>query len=232
MQDIELVRSRNLVRQTRLRTSSDLVGDSQRRSAAHNLKLIHESHEAMDATMQHMLDERSHRCHFAVNVEHRAVRTALFRSRLISKRGWVWLDLRGNVSRDPVRLGLESLVRPFDMENGQLVPDFLLIYEGQHKQKFNNAHGEILNGFLMSAPGLSIWETVIEHICGMIESYPERWKDNAVDTESRSVVDRTRRYYTADCEMSGREGVRCLGPLAPKHFLYFQGNARQAKYAK
>jgi hypothetical protein len=27
---------------------------------------------------------------------------------------------------------------------------------------------------------LSIWQQVIDHICGMIESYPQRWKECAV----------------------------------------------------
>jgi hypothetical protein len=67
-----------------------------------------------------------------------------------------------------------------NVANGDCVPEFLLIYGGQHKAKFNNEYGEILNGFLMSAPGLSIWQQVIDHICGMIESYPQRWKECAV----------------------------------------------------
>jgi hypothetical protein len=200
--------------ETHLGTIKDLVSDLQRRSAAHGWKRIYWSHAAMDATMPGVSDERLQRCYFAINVEYRVARTDLFRFWLMWKRGGVWLDLRGNVSDDPSGLGLEALVRPFNIENGHLVPDFLLIYEGQHKQKFDNVYGEILNGFLMSAPGLSIWQAVIDRICGMIESYPQRWKDCAAVTQSHSVVDRTRHYYTADCEMSGREGVLCLGPLA------------------
>ena len=192
----------------------DYVSDLQRRSAAHGWKLNYWSHEAMDATMQGVSDERLRRCFFAINVEYRAARADLFRFWLMLQRGGVWLDLRGNVSDDPGGFGLESLVRPFNIENGHLGPDFLLIYGGQHKQKFDNVYGEILNGFLMSAPGLSIWQAVIDRICGMIESYPQRWKDSAAVTQSHAVVDRSRQHYTADCEMAGREGVLCLGPLA------------------
>ena len=192
----------------------DLVSDLQRRSAKHGWKLIYWSHEAMDATMQGVSDERLRCCYFAINVEYRAARTDLFRFWLMFTRGGVWLDLRGNVSDDPLGLGLESLVRNLNVANGYCVPEFLLIYGGQHKAKFNNEYGEILNGFLMSAPGLSIWQQVIDHICGMIESYPQRWKECAVVNQSHSVVDCTRQHYTADFVMSGREGVLCLGPLA------------------
>jgi hypothetical protein len=158
----------------------DLVSDLQRRSAKHGWKLIYWSHEAMDATMQGVSDERLRCCYFAINVEYRAARTDLFRFWLMFTRGGVWLDLRGNVTDDPLGLGLESLVRNLNVANGYCVPEFLLIYGGQHKAKFNNEYGEILNGFLMSAPGLSIWQQVIDHICGMIESYPQRWKECAV----------------------------------------------------
>ena len=200
--------------ETHLGMIKDLVSDLQRRRAAHGWKLIYWSHEAMDATMQGVSDERLRRCYFAINVEYRVARTDLFRFWLMSNRGGLWLDLRGNVSDDPSRLGLEALVGSFNIEDGDLVPDFLLIYGGQHKENFDNVYGEILNGFLMSAPGLPIWQAVIDHICGMIESYPQRWKDCAAVTRSHVVVDSTRHHYTADCEMSGRQGVLCLGPLA------------------
>ena len=200
--------------ETQLGPIKNLVSDLHQRSMAHGWKLTYWSHEAMDATMKGVPEYRLQSCYFAIDPEYRAARTDLFRFWLMWRRGGVWLDLRGNVSDDPSGFGLESLVRPFDLENDALVPDFLLIYGGQHKEKFNNAYGEIINGFLMSVPGMAIWERVIWHICSMIESYPERWKANAVGTQSREVVDRSRSLYSADCDMTGREGVLCLGPLA------------------
>ena len=192
----------------------DVVSDLHKRSAAHGWNLIYWSHEAMDATMDVLVDDRLRRCYFAINPEYRAARTDLFRLWLMFTRGGVWLDLRGNVSDDSSGLGLEALVKHFNLANGEVVPDFLLIYDGQHKEKFHNSYGEILNGFLMSAPGLPIWQQVIHYVCNLIESYPQRWKDSAAVNQIHSVVDRTRQHYTADYVLSGREGVLCQGPLA------------------
>jgi hypothetical protein len=192
----------------------NVVSDLHKRSAPHGWNLIYWSHEAMDATMKGVADYRLRCCYFAINPEYRAARSDLFRFWLMFSRGGVWLDLRGNVSEDPSGLGLEALVKHLNLANGRLVPDFFLIYGGQHKEKFHNEYGEILNGFLMSAPGLPIWKQVIDYICGLIESYPQRWKDSAVVNQVHAVVDSTRQHYTADCVLSGREGVLCLGPLA------------------
>ena len=97
---------------------------------------------------------------------------------------------------------------------------FLLCYGGQHKDKFGGQHGEIINGFMMSAPGLAAWKGVWRHTAEMVRTYPERWRRSRKLGGSADVVDESLKYFTAPVVMTGREGVLCLGPLCMTKVMY------------
>ena len=88
------------------------------------------------------------------------------------------------------------------------------MHGGQHREKFGNEYGEIINGFLMSAPGKDLWVEVLTLICDMLETYPQRWREAVGSDGTQCALDKSHRYYTADVSLVGREGVLCLGPLA------------------
>ena len=67
----------------------NFVSDLHKRSAKHGWNLIYWSHEAMDATMEGVADDRLRCCYFAINPEYRAARTDLFRFWLMFSRGGV-----------------------------------------------------------------------------------------------------------------------------------------------
>ena len=92
---------------------------------------------------------------------------------MLYKHGGVWLDLRGTPASDPQGMGLEAMVHHF--KKG--IPPLLFCGGGQHREKFGGEYGEIINGFMLSAPGLEVWQLVWSLAADMIESYPERWSN-------------------------------------------------------
>ena len=75
-----------------------------------------------------------------------------------------------------------------------------------------------MNGFLMSIPSHEIWPKVWQLVIQMIVSYPSRWRESA--STHLKGKDVSKRYYPTNCDLVGREGVLCLGPLAMSQVVY------------
>ena len=118
--------------------------------------------------------------------------------------------------RDDQGLGLDAVTQHF---NGS-PPPLVFCYGGQHKEKFNGEHGEMINGFMMSAPGVSVWKSVWKHTAEMVRTYPERWRSCRKPGQSEEVVDDSLAHFTVPTGMTGREGVLCLGPLSMTKVMY------------
>jgi hypothetical protein len=183
------------------------------RSKQHGWQLYYWSHEAMDVFMNKCEIDELRRAYFNIRSEYRAAKADLFRIYVLFIYGGIWLDLRGFPRNDPDHLGLETIPRMF--KHGP--PPLLFSYAGLHKKKFNNEFGEIRNGFLMSSVCHPIWTLVWKRVVTMIKNYPLRWRAAAA---SCHVRDTSRTYYSADCDMTGREAVLCQGPLAMTAIVY------------
>ena len=188
----------------------------QTKSAPYGWSLCYWSHEAMDAEMRDCGDDALQEAYFAINPAYKAARSDLFRPWVLHKHGGMWLDLRGAPACDDKGVGLEGVTQHF---NG-LPPPILLCYGGQHKEKFNGEHGEMINGFMMSAPGVSVWKSVWKHTAEMVRTYPERWRSCRKPGQSEEVVDDSLAHFTVPTGMTGREGVLCLGPLSMTKVMY------------
>ena len=200
----------------------DHVQALQEKSAAHGWSLCYWSHEAMDAEMIGCPDAALRKAYFSIDPAYMVARSDLFRPWVLYTYGGMWLDLRGAPAMDEEGVGLEAVPRHF---NG-VPPPLLFCYGGQHKEKFGGLYGEIINGFMMSAPGLAIWRDVWNRVVDMIRSYPERWRRCA--KLGQQTVDDTLTYFDVPVAMTGREGVLCMGPLAMTKVVYNYLQARNA----
>ena len=204
------------------------------KSQKHGWRLVYWSHEAMDTTMNSCSVMILRDAYFKINAEYRAARADLFRLYVLFLHGGVWLDLRGTPRDDPENIGLETIPRFFQNKP----PPLLFQNGGQHKHLFNNECGEIMNGFIMSIPSHPIFPTVCLLMIKMIDDYPRRWQIGVSMRQllssggtSAGVRDHSKKHYTEDCDMFGREGVLCLGALAMSKGIhnFFTDNSALAK---
>ena len=128
----------------------ELITALQTKSEPYGWSLCYWSHEAMDEEMRKCGDNGLREAYFAIDPAYKAARSDLFRPYVLYKHGGMWLDLRGVPARDDKGIGLEGVTEHF---NG-MPPPLVFCYGGQHKEKFNGLHGEMINGFMMSAPEL------------------------------------------------------------------------------
>ena len=154
--------------------------------------------------------------YFAIDPVYKAARSDVFRPWVLFEHGGMWLDLRCAPARDNEGIGLEGVNQHF---RGR-PPPLVFCYGGRHREKFANQHGEIISGFMMSAPGLAVWMAVWKHIAEMVKTYPERWRRCQQLGGPKEVVDDTLTHFTAPVGMTRREGVLCLGPLAMTQVMY------------
>jgi len=187
-----------------------------RKSARFGWSLCYWSHEAMNEEIRSCGTEEVREAYFAINDEYKVARSDIFRPWVLHKHGGMWLDLRGAPAHDEGGIGLEGVNQHFKGKP----PPLVLCYGGQHREKFGGQHGEIISGFMMSAPGLPVWITVWKHTAEMVRTYPERWRKCRQPGGHEEVVDDSRTYFTAPVGMTGREGVLCLGPLAMSQVMY------------
>ena len=192
----------------------DHVQALQEKSAAHGWSLCYWSHEAMDAEMDGCTDAALRKAYFSIDPAYMVARSDLFRPWVLYTYGGMWLDLRGTPALDEEGIGLEAVPRHF---NG-VPPPLLFCNGGQHKEKLGGLHGEIMNGFMMSAPGLSIWRDVWNRAVDMISSYPGRWR--RCEKPGQQTIDDTLIFFDVPVAMTGREGVLCMGPLSMTKVIY------------
>ena len=201
---------------TQLGDIKNHIAALQETSARWNWSLCYWSHEAMDAEIAGCGVEVVRASYFAIDPAYRAARADVFRLWVLYRHGGLWLDLRGALARDSQGLGLEAVVRHFD----GTPPPLLLCYGGQHREKFGGRHGEIINGFLMSAPHLEIWKRALERTADMVGTYPARWRRCRKSGQATIVVDDSLQYFPVPVAMTGREGVLSLGPFSMTQVVY------------
>ena len=199
----------------------EAITDLHERSAKHGWFCRYWSHAAMDAEMRRCDKAELVEAYFSIDPDYYAARSDLFRVYLLWKYGGLWLDLRGVPSEDEEKIGLETIFRKV---GGKPPPLLLERCGGFHKEKFGGEFGQICNGWMMSAPKLDIWRHVLQRAIRMIGDYHERC---SVDGEG-NLADNTLRYYSTPVQMTGREGVLCLGPLAATPVLQKYLGARDA----
>ena len=200
--------------ETELGPIKELVENLHNKSQRHGWILRYWSHEAMDATMNACEILALRDAYFTIKQEYRAARCDLFRLYVLFLQGGLWLDLRCIPANDPGDIGLETIPNTY----GKALPTLLLSYAGHHRAMFENKHGEIINGFLMSVPSHEIWPKVWQLVIQMILSYPSRWRESAATHLKGKDV--SKKYYPINCDLVGREGVLCLGPLAMSQVVY------------